>query len=191
VFAGLTNFPSPDRDPSKKSRGELPLALARHADAGSAVKAFCREFRPAQYNPAWILVGDRRRLYYIDFTEGDFARARPLGAGIHVLENRPLWPPSAKAAFVAASAERLGPQWQQALIRILASHDVPDGVPDGSSRPRAIEAACVHAGPYGTRWSAIVRVRLEGPPEFHYGDGPSCQATLRDGSAYWEVAVGG
>src|SRR6202051_1248519 len=41
VVAGLTNRPSPDgRDLSKRSRGELPIALAEHRDAASAVQDF-------------------------------------------------------------------------------------------------------------------------------------------------------
>src|SRR5438874_459865 len=56
LVAGLTNLPSPaGRDPARRSRGELPLALARHPDAAAAVDALVRDFRPADYNPAWIL----------------------------------------------------------------------------------------------------------------------------------------
>ena len=43
VCAGLTNQPLGDaKDPSKRSRGELPLALARHATASEAVEALLR-----------------------------------------------------------------------------------------------------------------------------------------------------
>ena len=49
VCAGLTNQPLGDaKDPSKRSRGELPLALARHASARSAVDAFLGAYRPAR-----------------------------------------------------------------------------------------------------------------------------------------------
>jgi uncharacterized protein with NRDE domain len=66
VVAGLTNRPSPaGRDATKRSRGELPLALARHADATSAVEDLARDVRSEDYNAAWLLVGDRRCLYYV------------------------------------------------------------------------------------------------------------------------------
>ena len=69
VVAGLTNRPSPEgRDPSKKSRGELPLALAAYRDARSAVEDFATRFRAADYNPAWLLVGDRTSLFALDMT---------------------------------------------------------------------------------------------------------------------------
>ena len=41
LFAGLTNHPSSSRLPDKKSRGELPLALAHYKDAKQAVDEFC------------------------------------------------------------------------------------------------------------------------------------------------------
>src|ERR1700722_1741674 len=60
LVAGLTNRPMPDGpDPTKRSRGELPLALALHRRADDAVGEFLKNIRPAEYNPAWFLVGDR------------------------------------------------------------------------------------------------------------------------------------
>src|SRR5437763_11333553 len=56
VVGGLTNRPA-TKDPAKRSRGELPIALARHTSAAAAVDAFAGELRPSDYNPAWILVG--------------------------------------------------------------------------------------------------------------------------------------
>ena len=82
VVAGLTNRPSPEgRDPAKRTRGELPLALAAHRDAPSAAADFAARFSPDDYNPAWLLVGDRASLFAIDMTAaerrpGDRARTR-------------------------------------------------------------------------------------------------------------------
>ena len=60
VCAGLTNQPLGDaKDPSKRSRGELPLELVRHTTAADAVDALLSAFRPADYNGSWLLVGDR------------------------------------------------------------------------------------------------------------------------------------
>src|SRR2546423_2141430 len=65
VVAGLTNRPmhGQQRDPTKRSRGELPLGLARHTSAADAVEWFAAEIKPSQYNPGWMLVGDRRSAY--------------------------------------------------------------------------------------------------------------------------------
>src|SRR3954447_10307839 len=62
VVAGLTNRPA-TKDPAKRSRGELPIALASHASAAAAVDALVAELRPSDYNPAWLLVGDRDALF--------------------------------------------------------------------------------------------------------------------------------
>ena len=65
VVAGLTNRPSAaGRDPTKRSRGELPLALATHPTAAAAVEDFVERFSPEDFNLAWLLVGDRTSLYY-------------------------------------------------------------------------------------------------------------------------------
>ena len=58
VCAGLTNQPLGDaKDPSKRSRGELPLALARQRTAERAVDALLESHRPEDYNGSWLLVG--------------------------------------------------------------------------------------------------------------------------------------
>ncbi|HTT87249.1 MAG TPA: NRDE family protein, partial [Acidimicrobiales bacterium] len=97
LVAGLTNRPVPDgRDPTKRTRGELPLALVRHLSADRAVEAFVEAVRPSDYNPAWLLVGDRVSLFAIDMTAGARPVVSELGPGVHVLENNPLGAPSAK-----------------------------------------------------------------------------------------------
>src|SRR5271169_3759435 len=69
VCAGLTNQPLGDaKDPTKRSRGELPLALARHQTARAAVGSLLAAYRPADYNGSWLLVGDRTSLFFVDFT---------------------------------------------------------------------------------------------------------------------------
>lgn len=195
LFAGLTNLPSPKRDPSKRSRGELPLALVRHPDAKTAVEAFCQKFRPEDFNPAWLLAGDRNSLYYLDFTSGEKAKAEALGPGLYVLENKPLTEPSPKTEYVRkalSGAEALkGADFLLFLYKALKSHEIPEGAKtkEAPSRPeRGIEtqAACVHSGPYGTRSSAIVMVP-PGPeaPKLWFTDGPPCTSPLKDASSLW------
>lgn len=195
VVAGLTNLPSPERDPSKRSRGELPIALAGHASAAAAAGAFLAKFDPGDFNPAWILVGDRHSLHYIDFTGGGEFHMETLPEGIHVLENKPLGEPSEKARFVRWQfAHRYaGMETVAALRSVLAGHQIPpDLARNPGPRPLAVEAACVHAGEYGTRSTAIVLVPDSGLPRFLYTEGPPCQAAeFLDAAAYWSVGLVG
>src|ERR1700691_893784 len=141
VCAGLTNQPlGDDKDPSKRSRGELPLALARHATAAGAVAALLAAFHPADYNGSWLLVGDRTSLFFVDFTGSDSGTAVALPPGIHVLENRALAEPSAKVDLARAALDvpPRGDEVAGALRRVLADHRNPES----EERPNA--ANCVH-----------------------------------------------
>jgi uncharacterized protein with NRDE domain len=193
VFAGLTNQPQGGgRDDSRRSRGELPLALASHTDAPHAVDAFLGHFEPSSYNGSWLLVGDRHSLYFIDFTGSVPPSAVGLPPGLHVLENRPLGSPSPKADHVVLS---LGAMTDDAdtvaanLQRVLADHHVPDPLPDQEA-PRAA-SNCVHLDEYGTRSSCIARYG-EDPavrPAVWVADGPPCTTPFVDASALWTSAV--
>ena len=70
VVAGLTNQPAPGRDPTKRSRGELPLAFAACRSAAQAVDAVSPGLNPADYNPCWLLVGDRESLFSVGLDGG-------------------------------------------------------------------------------------------------------------------------
>jgi uncharacterized protein with NRDE domain len=184
VVAGLTNRPSPEgRDDSKRSRGELPLDLTAERTAIAGVDAFLATHRPQDYNPAWLLVGDRNSLLAVDFT-GDSAAASELAPGIHVLENRAYGAPSAKidlvTSIVGSIAGRGAEEVVDHLWAVLGDHQVPPDLPDEEwdpERPAQIKAACVHTDiDYGTRWSAVISVSddPERRPSFSYTDGPPC-----------------
>jgi uncharacterized protein with NRDE domain len=199
VVAGLTNVPSPQgRDTTKRSRGELPVALAAHQDAAAAVAWICATVDPSDYNPCWLLVGDRESLFYVDLTGGRRPVASPLPAGSYVLENAPLLPRSAKAAHVAglmaaagagreavggagaAGAASVG-EVREGLATVLRDHSLMPG----STMPGGLSAACVHADRYGTRSAMIVTVGTTGPPQVQVADGPSCQVPLVDAGKLW------
>jgi uncharacterized protein with NRDE domain len=201
VVAALTNVPAPSgRDGSKRSRGELPLALATHPTAALAAAACERSVDPAEYNPCWLLVGDRDALFYFDLGAGRPLRAQALPPGLHVLENQPLAPVSMKAAFVGAAVTRAMPPAEApaeslvALLHgVLRSHDVPPEAlaSAASERPLPTFAACVHGGSvYGTRSAAIVMVPAVNarPPAVFFTDGPPCTAPLRDAAPLWTAA---
>jgi uncharacterized protein with NRDE domain len=185
VCAGLTNQPLGDaKDPSKRSRGDLPLALARHASADAAVEDFVAGYRPEEYNGCWLLVGDRTSLWLVDFTGTGTqpARATALAPGIHVLENKPLGEPSPKVDLVRATLGRpAGTDAIEAAFRtVLADHRIPEH----DERPNA--ANCVHLDTFGTRSSCLVRVASDGsPPRMWVAPGAPCTTPYEDVSALW------
>ena len=198
VVAGLTNQPSANgRDPSKRSRGELPLAFASYATAAEAVAAVPKTLNAADYNPCWMLVGDRSALFYIGIAGHGEPEVEELGPGLYVLENAPLLPRSAKAEFVT---ELIGSALSQqtdhgaagtvaALETVLGNHlpAIPEPRTDAAGRvwPPAVTAACVHADGYGTRSAMTVMVPLSGVPSVRVADGRPCESELRDASGLW------
>jgi uncharacterized protein with NRDE domain len=198
VVAGLTNRPSPGgRDPAKRTRGELPLVLAGHHTAAAGVETLVRRIRPADYNPAWLLVGDRQSLFSITVLPDEPICVRQLGPGVHVLENAPLGQPSVKVDHVnslVAEASSQGRSLWSVLPSVLSDHTVPgvtgpDAFPDEEAvgRPHATLAACVHTEEFGTRSATLVRVpsAAGAHPEMLVADGPPCTATFVDVTRRW------
>jgi uncharacterized protein with NRDE domain len=196
VVAGLTNQPSAaGRDATKRSRGELPLMLARQQSAAAAVKALADEADPAAWNPCWLLVGDRESLFSVGFT-GRQVETRALEPGLHVLENVPLGTPSAKVDQVTELVGAARAAWpgddEAALAQVLRSHQQAAPAsgpaparPGGQPRPPELSAACVHTERYGTRSALIVTVPAAGLPRLRVADGPPCQAPLLDVTDRW------
>jgi hypothetical protein len=163
------------------------------------VHAFASRFRPSDYNPAWLLVGDRETAFSIDMT-GDDTTVAPvitrLPPGLHVLENKPLGVASAKVDHVRGllvGVDRL-PEAQllRRLRDVMSDHEIPEGYPavlesGGEEIPLQVGAACVHTERHGTRWSGVVTVgsRPEDPPTVLYADGPPCRTSYTDAGAWW------
>jgi uncharacterized protein with NRDE domain len=206
VVAGLTNQPSAEgRDPTKRSRGELPLAFAAHRSAAEAVAAVRSEIDPAAYNPCWMLVGDREALFSIGISGGSEPAVERLGPGLHVLENAPLRSESAKADFVralvtdalAGRAADDGAGTITALETVLGNHEPAVSQPrtDATGRvwPASLSAACVHADGYGTRSGMIVSVPASaadgGVPRVLVADGRPCEVPMQDMTGMWAAAV--
>jgi uncharacterized protein with NRDE domain len=186
VFAGLTNQPLGEaKDPSRRSRGELPLALARHESAAAAVEDFLRRYRPSDYNGSWILVGDRSSLFFIDFTGLVDPAAVALPPGLHVLENRPLGEPSAKVdlALEVLGAPSDSNAATEAFRAVLTDHRLPEG----DERPQA--ANCVHLDGYGTRSACLIRVPSEAKqlPHVWVAAGPPCATPFEDAGSLWSA----
>jgi len=171
VCAGLTNQPlGDDKDPTKRSRGDLPLALARHATASDAADAFVGEYDPGEYNGCYLLVGDRTTLWFVDFTGPGAAEATALRPGVHVLENRNLRDPSAKADLVRTTLGEpsTADEFDVALRAVLSDHRIPEG----DERPNA--GSCVHLDTFG-------------PPRLWVAPGPPCTTPYDDVSSLWDL----
>jgi uncharacterized protein with NRDE domain len=197
VVAGLTNRPAPGgRDVTKRSRGELPLLVASHNSAEDAVDDLLETVMPGQYNPAWLMVGDRHSLTYVELATDLAPTALALPPGIHILENVALADPSPKAdrvrGLVESAGSRASSVWA-VLPSVLADHVLPPGASvatfgdDRSPRPQATMAACVHTDDYGTRSAALVRVSAEPDcrAEMLVADGPPCTVPFVDVSPLW------
>lgn len=205
LVAALTNRPSPGgRDRTKRSRGELPLALAQHSKSQDAVEDFVGRFDPSRYNPSSLLVGDRRALFSIDMT-GDVPAVAELPPGVHILENLPLGSPSPKVENVrrlmgAVDDPTTGAQALVERLRVvLSDHSLPRLLEQaGSSGPgtsqrfeRATQtlAACVHTDSYGTRSSTIVVVPASEDEvvRVNVADGHPCTAAYSDVTSLWQT----
>ncbi len=198
VVAGLTNRPSPGgRDPDKRTRGELPLLLSGHPTAAAGVETLVRRTRPGDYNPAWLLVGDRRSLFSISLLPDEPICVRQLGPGIHVLENAPLGQASVKVDHVNSLVEEASLQGRslwEALPSVLSDHTVPAPsepivFPDEEAvnRSPATLAACVHTDGFGTRSATLIRVPsvVDAHPEMLVADGPPCTSPFVDVTSRW------
>jgi uncharacterized protein with NRDE domain len=184
VVAALTNKPAEGgRDPAKRSRGEIPLLLAAQPTAAAAADALRSTFVPSEFNPCWVLVGDRRELYYVDMTGPGRVESQLLPPGVHILENKPLGDPSAKVDHVR---DRLGDCRSESadsvmatLGKILADHVKPLPAADTSEtaqRQASVSACCVHTELYGTRSSMLVcdPPSASDLPRVWSSEGPPC-----------------
>jgi uncharacterized protein with NRDE domain len=188
VVAALTNQPTDgQRDPAKRSRGEIPLLLAAYPSAAAAVDALRSAYQPGEFNPCWVLVGDRRELYYVDMTGPGSLESRPLPPGVHVLENKPLGDPSLKVDRVKELLGDYRSQPLEPLISrlgaIVADHVMPLVAVDPSEkaqRQARISACCVHSEEYGTRSSMLVSDpgSASDRPRVWVSDGPPCTHSL-------------
>jgi len=184
LVAGLTNVPTigPPAGP-RRSRGELPMLLARSAGALDAARALESSIRSEDFNPCWMLCGDRHALAYLDLSAPGRPRVEALAPGIYILENRPLGP-SSKTDFVRALIGE-PPQEVDALIHrlesVLASHEIPPAARRREdARPLETTAACVHAGLYGTRSAQIVIVPDRAAPRIRFTEGHPCTSPWQD-----------
>jgi uncharacterized protein with NRDE domain len=175
MFAAVTNRRSEAPDPRRRSRGFLVLDALAAGTAAEAAQA-ALETPPGSYNPFNLFVADRKRAFAISYAAEP--RCIELEPGPHVIGNADLaaQPPAKlkrladRAARLASAAE--GASLLERLAELCRSHE-------GGSAPT--DAACVHAGRYGTRSSALLRLGEDASDsQFLWADGAPCQTAYRD-----------
>ncbi len=146
VVVGLTNRRvegGPDK--TKRSRGDLPMLLTAHGRAEDGVAAFVKEVDPSEYNPAWLLVGDRTSLFSLELASAGEVQVTELPPGVYVQENRAWDAPSNKADHVRrrlAGIESFDAPAAVALVKeTLADHELPPPEPEAPGAEAAATAA--------------------------------------------------
>jgi len=179
----VTNRHIGERDPSRRSRGELPLALLTAADA----VAFLDGLDAAAYNPANVLLASPDVLV-VRHLVADGDGPLWLGPGSHVLttvdvddsEN----PKAQRLGGLLRAAVEAVADPASALRRMEAL--LADHGPDGGRGP---DAACVHLEGYGTRSSTSVLVDDDGGITYRVAEGTPCTTPFED--AGWLRYPGG
>jgi uncharacterized protein with NRDE domain len=173
VFAALTNRPAAAPDPSRRSRGLLVSDALAAADARAAAEAL-GGLAAGAYNPFNLFVCDREDAFVVVYEEKP--ELRRLAPGAHVIGNAdPDSRRSPKGARLLGEAEAiaagaLADAWP-ALARSCRVHR--GGSP--------LEDTCIHAGPYGTRSSALLRWGSRSEANaFHFANGAPCTTDYED-----------
>jgi uncharacterized protein with NRDE domain len=174
LFAGILNRPTGRPDPERRSRGLLVLDMLAARTACEAAQVL-RALPSGAYNPFNLFVGDGVDAFAVVYEERP--EISELGPGLHVLGNAD--PDAREVPKVARLFERAGGLVSESskevvdeLVALCRTHDPgPD--------PR--QSVCVHAGPYGTRSSAVLALTERADDRvFRFADGPPCKSEYRD-----------
>jgi uncharacterized protein with NRDE domain len=158
-FAATTNFREPGANAGSRSRGELPLRLARAQSLEEELQQVALD--GPYYGGFHVITGDTKQLYHLSNRGEALTRLPP---GLHGVSNGPrqqLWPK------VRLGLKRLQKAIEQTepdpdeILEILADtsippdHELPDtGV--GIEWERKLAPIRIDAGPYGTRVSTLL-----------------------------------
>lgn len=173
LFAALTNRRCDLPDPNRRSRGHIVTHALKAACASAAAETI-ESLDADAYNPFNLLVADRDTAHVFSY-DGTPERI-DLAPGAHVIGNvHPLATESLKLdrlrREVAAVATGPADAALASLGVLCASH----------TGTELLDQTCVHAGPYGTRSSSLLRLSAAaGESEFHFCDGAPCERAYED-----------
>ena len=168
VFAAVTNRRIDAPDPDRRSRGWL-VTEALSCDSAREAADRLGAPDPGDFNPFNLFLADAESAHLVSC--GDAAERRDLEPGLHVVGNLHPDESSPKLERLRRDAKPLtepGAATPEALAELCRDHG--DGLAD--------QAVCVHAGPYGTGSSTLLRIGAQ--PWLHFSEGPPCRAPYRD-----------
>jgi uncharacterized protein with NRDE domain len=159
------------RDPSRRSRGEIPLAVLAAGDDG-ATRALLQSLGPGVYNPVDVICASRQGALVAMVDDSGPPRIVDLEPGPHVLTVGDLDDPSRpkdmrlQRRLQAAVRSALGAgHLLGALEQLLGDHESPTGDP--------LDAPCIHGEVYGTVSASSV-VLLDGGVRYRHAPGRPC-----------------
>jgi uncharacterized protein with NRDE domain len=174
LFVALTNRPTTQLDPARRSRGLLVADALGRSSAASAAEAALGLAANA-YNPFNLFVADAEHAFAVVYEEKP--RVRELAPGVHVIGNAdPDDVRVPKIARLMEASERVasGPEHAalDALAALCRSHD-------GGAGP--LERTCIHTPEYGTRSSTLLRRGAAREADaLRFASGAPCSAPYED-----------
>jgi uncharacterized protein with NRDE domain len=176
VFAAVTNRRCAEPDLGCRSRGLLVIDALRWPTAGEAVeKLEIENLEPGKYNPFNLFVADLTSAFVVTYDGAP--RRIDLSRGAHVIGNiDPTAPRTPKLAGLDREAERASEAGADRVLDELA--EICRGHRGNGG---ALDDACVHAGAYGTRSSALLRLgETVDDGVFRFADGAPCRTEYDD-----------
>jgi uncharacterized protein with NRDE domain len=172
VFAAITNRPTRELDPARRSRGQLVLDALAYDSAQAATDALSALGRDL-YNPFNLFVADATDAAAVVYESTP--RVMALMPGVHVVGNAD---PNAREVekirrtLDRAEAVAAGPvdRISDGLATICRSHEAGED---------ALASTCVHRGGYGTRSSTLLRLGSD-RDLLRHADGPPCTSPYHD-----------
>lgn len=170
LFAAITNRRCESPDPDRRSRGLIVMDALAAATARDAAEEIER-LQTDAYNPFNLLLADRHTAHL--FSYAGTPERIDLAPGPHVIGNlhpNELNPKLARQRQEAARAAEAPAERVLDELEALCGSHAGDG---------PFEHTCVHAEPYGTCSSTLLRLG-PGGSELRYADGAPCRREYRD-----------
>lgn len=163
LIAGLTNRFGAVRDPSRRSRGEIPVLALDQPDANAAAQRLLA-IDPREFNPFHAVLADTRTARVV-WSDGEALHSLILGPGVHVVTER-----SFQAAHPARATRiaRLLKNFRRFDPNTLC-HVLSDRHPGGIDSP-FVDLEEFH---YGTRSGMIAALGGSKPVFWESSDRPS------------------
>jgi uncharacterized protein with NRDE domain len=178
LFAGLTNRPhGGERDPSRRSRGEVTLMALRSRSVRGALEAL--DALPSdRYNGFHLLCAGRDGAGVTAY--GAEGASRRLSPGLQVLTNQGInrqgEPKVERVRALTGDARR--------ITSVEDALDLLEGVLCDHEGEQVLERVCIHTEHYGTRSSTLLALHETDPLRaiYRHSEGAPCETPWKDAS---------